>query len=115
MIRIRHTLLASFLALFSAVSVFAQESIPWITDLSQARRIAEQQQRLVLLHFWGDGCQPCQQLESNVFNQPELIRVISSNFVPVKVHVQQQPSIANYYKITQIPTDIIVFPSGVQV
>ncbi len=115
MIRIRHVLLASFLALVNAVSGLAQESIPWITDLSQARRIAEQQQRLVLLHFWGDGCQPCQQLEANVFNQPELIRVVSSNFVPVKVHVQQQPSIANYYKITQIPTDIIVFPSGVQV
>jgi thioredoxin-like negative regulator of GroEL len=115
MFRIRHTWLASILVLTTAAAAVANESIPWITDLAQARQLAEQQQRLVLLHFWGDGCQPCQQLEANVFNQPELIRVLSTNFVCVKIDIQQQPSIASYYKITKIPTDIIVLPSGAQV
>lgn len=115
MIRFRHTWLTSILVLATTAAAVAQDSIPWITDLAEARKLAEQQQRLVLLHFWGDGCQPCQQLESTVFNQPELIRVLSTNFVPVKIHVQQQPNIASYYKIEKIPTDIIVMPNGVQV
>lgn len=107
--------LALLVSLTFAITGFAQESIPWIQDLSEARQLAEQQQRLVLLHFWGDGCQPCQQLESTVFNQPELIRVVSMNFIPVKIHVQQQPAIANHYKIRQIPTDVVVLPSGAEV
>jgi uncharacterized protein YyaL (SSP411 family) len=115
MIRIQQALWISLFAITTTLSVMAQDSIPWITDLSQARRIAEQQQRLVLLHFWGDGCPPCQHLETSVFNQPELIRVIMTHFVPVKIHVQQQPNIASFYKIDKIPTDIVVLPSGVQV
>ena len=95
-----------------AVSSRAQDRISWVTDLKVARRMAEQQQRLVLLHFWTETCTPCQQLERNAFNQPELIRALSTGYIPVKINAQQSPDLASYYKVSAVPTDIIVDPSG---
>ncbi|MGE0757801.1 MAG: thioredoxin family protein, partial [Pirellulaceae bacterium] len=95
-----------------AMPLLAQEQIAWLTDLRQARQIAEQQQRYVLLHFWSESCGPCRSLEQNVFNQPELIRVLTTHFVPVKINVMQQQKFAEFYKIDRVPTDIIVDTQG---
>jgi thioredoxin-related protein/YHS domain-containing protein len=109
------------LALFACLAValanssVAQDRIPWVTDLKVARQMAEQQQRLVLLHFWSETCGPCQKLERTVFNQPEFIRAISSAFIPVKINAQQSQDLAKYYQITAIPTDVVVDPTGKEV
>jgi thioredoxin-related protein/YHS domain-containing protein len=93
-------------------SLAAQDRIPWVTDLQTARQLAQQQRRLVLLHFWTEGCMPCQRLEHHVFNQPELIRAISTGYVPVKINAQHSARLADYYRIASVPTDIIVDASG---
>lgn len=108
----RHASIALFTALAITTCAVGQDTIPWHYDLSQAPRLAEQQQRLVLLHFWSDNCAPCQRVEANVFSDPTLIRAISTSFIPVKINVQQQPKIASYYKVDQFPTDVIVLPNG---
>lgn len=108
-------LLTACLLLAMAGGLPAQDRIPWVTDLRVARQAAEQQQRLVLLHFWSDTCGPCQQLERGVFNQPEFIRVASSGFVPVKINTRESPELAEFYQVTGIPTDVIVDPSGREV
>lgn len=93
----------------------AQDRVPWVTDLKVARQMAEQQQRLVLLHFWSETCGPCQKLERSVFNQPEFIRAVSSAFIPVKINTQQSMELANFYKITAVPTDVVVDPTGKEI
>jgi protein disulfide-isomerase len=95
--------------------VAAQDNIPWITDVSQARQLAQQHQRPVLLHFWSESCPPCRELEQRVFNQPELIRSLTANYIPVKINVTQQPRLADFYKIERIPTDVLVLPTGKEI
>lgn len=95
--------------------VVAQDRIPWITDLRQAREVAERQHRLVLLHFWSEDCLPCQQVERNVFNHPEFIRALTTGYVPVKINAAQQPQLADFYNIERVPTDVIVTPEGKEV
>lgn len=112
MLRVMNILVAAFGLASIASSAWGQEQIPWVTDLRQARQMAEQQQRVVLLHFWSESCPPCRLLEQNVFNQPEVIRVISSGFIPVKINVLQQPKYADFYKIDRVPTDILVDHTG---
>jgi thioredoxin-related protein/YHS domain-containing protein len=107
--------LSACLAVALANSSVAQDRIPWVTDLKVARQMAEQQQRLVLLHFWSETCGPCQKLERTVFNQPEFIRAISGAFIPVKINTQQSQDLAKYYQITVIPTDVVVDPTGKEV
>lgn len=98
-----------------ATPIVAQDSIPWLTDLRQARELAERQNRLVLLHFWGEGCIPCEQVERNVFNKPAFIRAITTGYIPVKINAGQQPQYAEFYNIERVPTDVIVTPEGREV
>jgi protein disulfide-isomerase len=93
-------------------SAVAQSQIPWLTDWRQARDLAQQQHRLVLLHFWSETCAPCKRLEQHVFNRPEVGRAMSSGYIPVKINVDEQPQLAKHYQVEAWPTDVIVDPSG---
>jgi thioredoxin-related protein len=97
------------------VPLAAQDRIPWLTDLREARETAERQQRLVLLHFWSDSCAPCKRLERYVFNQPEFIRSLTTGYIPVKINVAERPDLAEFYQVTSWPTDVIVTPEGREV
>jgi thioredoxin-related protein/YHS domain-containing protein len=108
------TLAASFVVAFST-ALAAQDRIPWITDLQVARQMAEQRQQLVLLHFYSDSCAPCQRLERYVFNQPELIRALTTGFIPVKINADRTPQLTEFYKVRSWPTDIVVDPTGKEI
>jgi protein disulfide-isomerase len=90
----------------------AQSRISWLTDWRQARDLAQQQNRLVLLHFWSETCAPCKRLEQHVFIQPTVANAMSSGYIPVKINVDREPQLAKHYKVTSWPTDIIVDPTG---
>jgi thioredoxin-related protein len=109
---LKHMALPAWIVITWTASLSAQDRIPWVTNLTEARRLAEQQNRLVLLHFWSDGCPPCQRLDQTVFNQPELVRAVTAGFVPVKINAQQSPDLAKFYRVESWPTDIVVDPSG---
>jgi len=93
----------------------AQGKISWLSDWRQARDTAQDQQRLVLLHFYSDNCPPCRRLETHVFNRPEVIRAVGSGYIPVKINVDQHPELAKFYRVQQWPTDVIVAPNGREV
>src|SRR5688500_10710946 len=112
---LRQAPIALLIALAVTTCATGQDSIPWHYDLSQAPRLAEQQHRLVLLQFWSDNCATCQRLDATVFDQPELVRVIQTGCIPVKINAQQQPKIASYYRVDRFPTDIVVLPNGREV
>ena len=43
------------------------QGLEWTTDLASAQRTAAQTNRLVLVHFGGTWCGPCQRMEAEVF------------------------------------------------
>lgn len=90
----------------------AQSQIPWLENWQEAQSLAERHHRLVLVHFWSDNCPPCWKLDRTVFNQPEVIRALSTNYVPLKVNVSQDPDLTRHFQIDRWPTDVIVTPSG---
>ena len=69
----------------------------------------------MLIHFWSDNCPPCLKLEQTVLNRSEVIRAIGTNYVPLKVNVDAAPQLAEYYRVTQWPTDVIVSPEGAEI
>ena len=97
-------------SLCSAAS--AQTGVKWLTDWRQARDLAQKQRRLVLLHFWSESCAPCKRLEHQVFNRPEVARAFQSGYIPVKINVDSNPRLANYYGVNSWPTDVIVDSDG---
>lgn len=92
----------------------APDSMPWANSVEEAQKLAAQQNRLVLLHFWSYDCPPCKKLEQNVFPKPEFGRGVASNYVAVKINAKDNPDLAKRYKVDRWPVDVIITPSGEQ-
>jgi thiol-disulfide isomerase/thioredoxin/YHS domain-containing protein len=90
----------------------AQTSFRWETDLGQARQLAAQTDRLVLVHFGAEWCEPCQQLEQRVFQMPGFGEDLTPHFVAVKLDFDQHRATAEAYGVKNIPTDVILTPKG---
>ncbi len=93
-------------------SASAQQTIRWRVDLETAKRLASQTNRMVLVHFWADWCQPCRRMEQDVFARPEVVAAVESRFVPVKINADHFPHTRQQYGITMLPTDLILAPNG---
>jgi len=81
-------------------------------NLESAKRLAAQTNRMVLIHFWADWCQPCKEMEQEVFSRPEVVAALETSFVPVRLNVDYFPHTRDQYGVTVLPTDIIITPQG---
>jgi len=87
-------------------------SFHWETDVEAAKRLAAQSNKLVLLHFSAPWCQPCMQLEQNVFTQPAFAQTVGAKYVGVKLNCDNCENLVKLYGIDKIPMDVVLTPSG---
>ena len=87
-------------------------SILWLSDIEHAKELAEQSGRLVYIHFYSDNCNACQNAERYCFQNPEFVQSIHQNFIPVKVNVDQSPSLARKWRVRRWPTDLVIDSHG---
>ena len=97
----------------SAILVYPTAAqIGWLGDVREAQLRASQSQRLILVHFWSDRCDHCQTVERNVFSKSAVARAIQTNYVPVKIQVEQNHQLVNQLKVRGWPTDVILAADG---
>ncbi len=104
--------LMTTMAITLSVASPANAEIAWHSNLRTAHAQAQSEGKLLLLHFYTDDCSWCDKLEAGAFKDPSVDRAISQNFVPVKVHAGQTPKLAEMFKVTKFPTDVIVNVEG---
>ena len=92
-----------------------QGGITWGSDLRQAQQQAKDERKLILIHFYNDGCPPCERLEQNVFSQGDVAAAVGRNFVPVKIHAGNSPLVAKKFQVDRWPTDVLVTQAGQEV
>lgn len=113
---IRQISLPSIAAVMLAATLLstlpATAAVKWRNNVDSAKIEATQTNRLVLLHFGTKTCGPCQKLERDVFTQPQVGDFMEQHFVPVKVDADQSPALSNAYKISRVPTDVVLTPQG---
>jgi thioredoxin-related protein len=90
-----HTFAALILALSATA---ARAEINWEANLRTAKEKAEQDGKLLLLHFYSDHCVWCDRLEAGAFKAPEVAHAIHRHYVPVKIHAGHNP--ANMPRLT---------------
>ena len=90
----------------------AQAEIAWQTNLRAAHAQAQREGKLLLLHFYTDNCTWCEKLEQGAFQQPAVGETISSSFVAVKVDAEKSDKLAEMFKVTKFPTDVVVTTDG---
>jgi thioredoxin-related protein/YHS domain-containing protein len=90
----------------------ASPVVRWETDLNAATARAEREQRPLFLHFVGNDASTTQQMEKEVFVQPNIASHLNANFVMVKINASENPALAQKFAVTEIPTDLIMQANG---
>jgi YHS domain-containing protein/thiol-disulfide isomerase/thioredoxin len=96
-------------------AILAQHQVEWTTTWADAQALAARHQRLILIHFWSPDCPPCLKLERTVFNQPEFIRAVGTNYIPLKINAAADPPLVRHFGVDRFPTDVILSASGQEI
>jgi YHS domain-containing protein len=84
----------------------------WLKDLDQAKKLAREQNRPILVHFYADWCGPCKTMERNVLHTSAVQQALSKDMVGVLVNVSEHPELGDRFGVEKFPTDIVIEPNG---
>jgi thioredoxin-related protein len=93
-----------------------QQAIQWQPDYATAQCVASCFNRPLLVYFSTAFCPYCKRMASETLNQPDLIRIINTNFVPVSINPNMAKDLAIQFGLqkTGVPTMFLVYPQGQQ-
>jgi YHS domain-containing protein/thiol-disulfide isomerase/thioredoxin len=106
---------AAALAILAAAyssSAATSAGVNWQPSFEEAKLLAAQSNRLILVHFWAPSCKECKKLDKDVFSQATVQQSINARFVPVKLNTDEYPTTAKLYGVDRLPTDLIITPAG---
>lgn len=106
------TVTTALLAIGLIGSPLHAEQIQWAQNLDQARLLASQQNKLLLIHFWTPDCGPCKTIESKVFPTAMVADAINEHFVPLKVNAYENEQLRTYFGVQKWPTDVVCTVDG---
>jgi YHS domain-containing protein/thiol-disulfide isomerase/thioredoxin len=102
----------AILAAAYSSSAATSAGINWQPSFEEAKLLAAQSNRLILVHFWAPSCKECKKLDKDVFSQATVQQSINARFVPVKLNTDEYPTTAKLYGVDRLPTDLIITPAG---
>jgi len=113
------------IALLSGNAAYA--GADWETDFANAKALAKEQGKFILLDFTGsDWCPPCIQLEKDIFQKAAFREYARNKLVLVtldfprgrkldKAIVEQNKALARKFAVPGFPTIVILNPCGEEV
>ena len=112
--RIRNFVLTLGFVLLTGVSARAEldPNTVWGHDFAAAETEAARLQRPLVVHFHAVWCGPCRKMEKELLHTQQLMKSIDAGFVAVKVDVDRNPKVQQRFKVTNMPTDLILSPDG---
>ena len=101
--------------------------ITWYTNLEDAIRLAEKQERFIFVDFTGsDWCGWCFKLEEEVFSQTDFINFANENLIMLEIdfprNIPQSEEVQSYnrnllerFKVTGFPTILLLDKTGKEI
>jgi thioredoxin-related protein len=86
--------------------------LPWNTDYNAARKEAMAEKRPLLLYFYMSGSEFCQKMERSTLNEPAIAKMLTKEFVLVKISCDVESKLADSLKIENCPTIVIANSTG---
>jgi len=87
--------------------------IEWRTDLESAIKEATASDRVVLVYFHADWCQPCRLMNDHTFINRTVALYVGQNFVPVKVDdTRGAGEVSKKYEVRIYPSILFLTPGG---
>ncbi|MFQ5718099.1 MAG: DUF255 domain-containing protein [Acidobacteriota bacterium] len=89
-----------------------QDHIRWLPWTRKTFEVAAALKRPVLLYLRSADCRLCSGLEANVFDDPDVVRLMANRIVPIAADVDLRPDLASRYLIRAVPTVSYLLPNG---
>ena len=102
-----------FFAIVVAISLTRQRhSINWVEDYHVGIEQAKKQNKPVMMTIYKDriGGRFTRPMFEETFENPEVIKFIHENFVPILVNAFKQPDIAKKFNFNYDPTHFVISP-----
>jgi thioredoxin-like negative regulator of GroEL len=90
-------------------------AVRWEHRLEDALKKAKASGKPVMIDFWAEWCGWCHRLDQTTYADPEVARLITTEFVAVKIDTEagnRSAEIASKYNVQSLPTIAFVSPSG---
>lgn len=89
----------------------ATADIQWAKGFDEALAQAKAENKPVLVDFFATWCGPCKLMDKNTYGNAQVASELT-NWVSVKVDVDQQEALSKQYNIKGIPTTVLISPEG---
>jgi len=86
----------------------------WYSDFEKASAESKKTGRLMMVDFNATWCEPCQQYKKDVFPSEEF-KQATKDMILVDIDIDDNPELAQRYRVDGIPDIRIISPSGKQV
>jgi len=90
----------------------AAEQVPWQAWGPAAFKLAQEQNRPIVLDLGAVWCHWCHVMDQTTYSDPEVIALIKDHFVPIKVDTDRRPDINSRYNQGGWPTTAFLAPMG---
>lgn len=94
------------------ISDKALPKVEWQTDYDTARKLSKDSGKMIFLVFSTQECVYCRKLEATSFKDPQVAKMLSDDFIPLKVDGNASPNLAKALRIKLYPSIVMAAPDG---
>ncbi len=112
--------LLSLLTLGWALSLHLAAAEPaspafWNLNFAHAATRAAAEQKIVFIDFYTTWCGPCKELDRTTWLDPQVIELLQTKAVALKIDAEKEADLATRYKIAAYPTLLLLKPDGTEI
>lgn len=108
----RALLLSSIVALSFTASAWAHSAVFSNFSVNEAKQLAQQNSKFLLIDFTASWCPPCQKMESTTWSDNAVQSWIKENAIAIQVDVDKEDKTASAFRVTGMPTLVLFTPQS---